>query len=86
MKSVIVASTNPVKIEVARRAFTAVFPDEEFDVQGVKSESGVPDQPMEGEARQGALNRLAFVKEKYPDADYWSSQEGGLFRDGERLA
>lgn len=86
MKTVIVASTNPIKIEVAKRAFAAVFPEEVFDVRGVKSESGVPDQPMEGEAREGALNRLAFVKNLHPQAEYWSSQEGGLFRDGEHLA
>lgn len=86
MKKVVVASLNPVKIKVARLAFAAVFPQESFDVQGVQSVSGVPDQPMEGDARQGALNRIAFVKEKFPDADYWSGQEGGLFRDGEHLA
>lgn len=86
MKTVIVASNNPVKIEVARLAFAAVFPDETFEVSGVQSQSGVPDQPMEDETRQGALNRLAFVKKMHPDADYWSAQEGGLFRDGEHLA
>lgn len=86
MKRVIVASKNPAKIEVARLAFAAVFPDETFEVQGVQSRSGVPDQPMEEETRQGALNRLAYVKQLHPDADYWSAQEGGLFRDGEHLA
>ncbi len=86
MKKVIVASTNPVKIEVARRAFAAVYPEEEFDVQGVKSDSGVPDQPMDDETRQGALNRLAAIRQSHSDADYWSAQEGGLFRDGKQLA
>ena len=85
MKKVIVASTNPVKIRVAEQAFAAVFPDEEFEFLGVKSDSGVPDQPMGEETRAGATNRLVFIKEKHPDADYWISQEGGLDREGSRM-
>jgi inosine/xanthosine triphosphatase len=86
MKIVAIASTNPVKIEVAKRACAAVFPDETFEFIPLKSESGVPDQPMDEEGRRGARNRLAFIKKQRPDADYWISQEGSLFRDGEKLA
>jgi len=85
MKKVIVASTNPVKIKVAQRAFAAVFPDEEFDVIGLKSDSGVPDQPMGEETRQGARNRLSFIRQAYPEADFWMSQEGGLYREEGRM-
>ena len=84
-KTVIVASTNPVKVEVARRAFTMVFPQEEFVFKEAKSESGVPDQPIGEETRKGATNRVAVIKEKHPDADFWIGQEGGLFREGDRL-
>lgn len=86
MKTVVVASTNPVKLEVAKRAFAVVYPDESFEYIPLKSESGVPDQPMDEEGREGALNRLAFVKKERPEADFWISQEGSLFRDGEKLA
>lgn len=85
MKRVIVASKNPVKIEVATRAFAAVFADETFEIAGVSSVSGVPDQPMGDETRSGALNRLRFVMKSEPDADYWIGQEGGLMRDGKSL-
>lgn len=85
MKKVIVASENPVKINVTKRAFSAVFPDEEFEFIAVKSTSGVPEQPMEDETRQGAENRLQFVKKLYSEADFWISQEGGVFRDGKSL-
>ena len=85
MKQVIVASTNPVKVRVAEKAFAAVFPGEEFAFTAVKSDSGVPDQPMEEETRHGAHNRLVFVRERHPDADFWISQEGGLHREGDRL-
>ena len=85
MKTVVVASENPVKIAVAKRAFAAVFPVEQFEFIGVKSLSGVPDQPREQETKLGAHNRLRFIKEAYPTADYWISQEGGLFLDEGKL-
>jgi inosine/xanthosine triphosphatase len=85
MKTVIVASKNPVKVNVAKRAFAAVFPDEEFDFIEMKSESGVPDQPMGEEARQGARHRLQYIQKQHPDADFWIGQEGGLCREGDRL-
>lgn len=85
MKRVIVASTNPAKVAVARLAFEAVHPDESFEFMAVKSESGVPDQPMNDETEQGAMNRLAFIRAQHPDADFWISQEGGTFEDGDRL-
>ena len=86
MKTVVVASKNPVKLEVAKRAFTAVYPGETFEFLSIESESGVPNQPMDDEGRQGARNRLAFVKKQKPDANFWISQEGSLFRDGRKLA
>lgn len=84
MRIVVVASENPVKVNVAKRAFGAVFPDEEFDFIEMKSESGVPDQPME-EARQGARHRLEHIRKQHPHADFWIGQEGGLRREGDRL-
>jgi non-canonical (house-cleaning) NTP pyrophosphatase len=80
MKKVIVASENPVKVRVAERAFSSVYPDEAWEFVAVKSESGVSDQPMNEETEHGALNRLAYIREKHPDADYWISQEGGNVR------
>ena len=76
---------NPVKIKVAEKAFKAVFINEDFEFIGVVSDSGVYDQPMNADTKLGALNRLNFIKTKHPDADFYISQEGGLFDDGERL-
>ena len=87
MKKVIVASNNPVKIKVAEKAFSAVFPNEQFEFMGVKAESGVSEQPIGEETRLGANNRLNFIKKQYPDADFWVAQEGGgLFSDKGRLS
>lgn len=85
MKKVIIASTNPVKVRVAAQAFSVVFAGQSFDFTPVKSESGVPDQPMNEETRAGARNRLDYIRTHVPDADYWISQEGGLFDERDRL-
>lgn len=79
------ASENPVKVAVAKKAFTDVFPDEEFEFVAIKSESLVPDQPMNEETERGAMNRLTFIRTHQPDADYWISLEGGTYSDGDRL-
>lgn len=85
MIRVVVASENPVKINVAKRAFALVYPDMEAEFIAVKSDSGVPDQPFDEETEQGALNRLRFIQDAYPEADFWISQEGGVFREGDKL-
>lgn len=71
-----------MKIAVAKRAFVSVFPSEQFEFVAVKSESGVPEQPMNDETLEGALNRLTFIRKKHPEADFWISQEGGIFTEG----
>ncbi len=82
MKTVIVASQNPVKIEVAKRAFAALFPETEFEFISTDSPSGVSDQPYGDDTYLGASNRLTHIHTVHPDADYWISQEGGIYTDG----
>jgi inosine/xanthosine triphosphatase len=88
MKTVIVASTNPVKIESARRGFVAMFPDESFTVSGISAPSSVHDQPLgDDETLRGAANRAANARAIAPDADYWIGIEGGVNDlDGEMQA
>ncbi|MDX2137051.1 MAG: inosine/xanthosine triphosphatase [Chloroflexota bacterium] len=85
---VVVASTNPVKLEAARRGFVAMFPNDALDLHGVNVPSGVSDQPMsERETRDGAAQRAANARIHTPDADYWVGIEGGISdTDGEMLA
>ena len=86
--TVIVTSFNPVKIEAAREAFGNRFPLHDIRVIPVEVDSGVADQPMsDDETRQGARNRVAEARLKYPDADYWVGLEGGLdFFDQQLMA
>ncbi len=75
---VIVGSTNPVKIEAARRGFAAMLdPDARFT--GLEAPSGVAEQPgSDRETLRGARNRAAAARRLAPDADYWVGIEGGV--------
>ena len=78
MPSIIVASTNPVKILAALDGFQRVFPHLPFDASGVSVPSGVGDQPMSNaETLRGAHNRAAEARRHRPDGDYWVGIEGG---------
>jgi len=86
LKKVIVASTNPVKIEAARIGFDRMFPDENFDVQGVAVSSDISEQPMSsGETLTGATNRAHNASILIDEADYWIGIEGGVEDVNEEL-
>lgn len=83
MRKVIIASQNPVKIEVTKQIFNNCFTGEQFEFIPIKAESGVSDQPKsEAETVQGAKNRVKFCQNVYPDADYFVGLEGGTIDDG----
>jgi inosine/xanthosine triphosphatase len=86
MPSIVVASTNPVKIGAALEGFRQMFPSQTFTAQGISVPSGVSDQPMsDAETQRGALNRVANVRAEAPDADYWVGIEGGIEERGDQL-
>ncbi len=83
MIKVVVASTNPVKINVVKQGFEKIFPDEKIDIQGVSVDSGVNDQPLtDNETLLGAMNRVDNALEKMPEADFWVGIEGGIEEKG----
>lgn len=78
MKTIVVASLNPVKADAVLGAFQRLFPDEKFSVRAVAVPSGVSDQPMsDAETRLGAANRARQAKTAETEADYWAGVEGG---------
>ena len=78
MPRLIIASTNPVKIDAASRGFQQMFPGEVVSAMGISVPSGGSDQPMtSAETRQGALNRANNARAAQPDSDYWVGIEGG---------
>lgn len=79
MKTVIIASKNPVKLKAVEDAFKKVFPSDDFAFEGISVSSGISDQPLSNnETKQGAKNRVAAAKKERPDANFWVGLEGGV--------
>ena len=85
MKRVVVASTNPVKINTTQNGFAKMFPSDIFEVQGISAPSEVSDQPMsDDETLRGAMNRANNVSNLVTEADFWVGIEDGIEEvDGE---
>lgn len=78
MKTILVASKNPVKINAALKGFQKVFPGSKFKVKGISINSDVKDQPMsDEETLRGARNRVNKAIKKYTEYDYFVGIEGG---------
>lgn len=78
MKKILVASTNPVKINATLLGFKKLFPGERFKAEGIAVGSGVSDQPMtDEETLTGARNRATKARAQHPNYDYWVGIEGG---------
>lgn len=76
---VVVASTNPVKIEAVRLGFVTWLTEDEIIVTGVDVPSGISNQPMtDSETYLGASNRVNSAMQALPDADFWVGIEGGV--------
>ncbi|GAB3164267.1 inosine/xanthosine triphosphatase [Telluribacter humicola] len=87
IRTVVVASQNPVKVDAALSGFQRMFPDVELEAVPVSVPSGVADQPMsDEETLLGAQNRVLNAYQAYPDADYWIGIEGGVETRGDELA
>lgn len=87
MKKIIIASSNPVKLNSTEIGFAKMFPGETFVISGVPAASEVPDQPMsDAETVKGATNRANNISRLKPEADYWVGIEGGLQLIGEELS
>lgn len=76
---VAVGSNNPVKVEAARLAFEAVWPEFAWQARGVKVASQVAAQPMsDEESITGARNRARGALAELPEALFGVGLEGGL--------
>jgi inosine/xanthosine triphosphatase len=81
---IIVASSNPVKIEAVSQAFHGLGISS-FEISGITSPSDVSDQPVtDSETLTGARNRVNYIKSNFPTADFWIGIEGGI-QPGEKF-
>lgn len=79
MKSLVIASHNPVKAEATLSGFRRTFPRVEFSLQMVNVPSGVSEQPISSfETFSGALNRARNARRALPECDFWVGIEGGI--------
>jgi inosine/xanthosine triphosphatase len=86
MITLVIASTNPVKIQAAVDGFQRLFPGSELNIVAVNVPSGVAQQPMsDEETLRGALNRSANAQAAHPHAAYWIGIEGGIEPIGQEM-
>jgi len=86
MINLVIASTNPVKIQAAVNGFQLLFPGSELNIVAVSVSSDVAHQPMsDEETLRGALNRSANARASYLNADYWIGIEGGVQSLGQEM-
>jgi inosine/xanthosine triphosphatase len=86
MKKIIVASSNPVKVNATMDGFKTMFPGEEFIFTGIKLNHSINPQPMtDTETLNGAEERSRMCQELVEDADYWVGIEGGVDKVGADL-
>ena len=79
MHQVIVATTNPAKIQAILAAFDQIFGEGSCHIDAISVDTGVPEQPFGSEAtRAGARNRLANARQVKPEADFWVAIEAGI--------
>lgn len=77
-QDVVVASSNPAKIQAVASAFAEAFPTVSWQVRGIAVPSGVAAQPLtSSETLQGALNRLDALQ-LTTQADFYVAIEAGL--------
>ncbi len=87
-KTIVIGSMNPVKFQAISDAFMKVFCPEGnlvgmHDFKKCDAPSNVSNQPKSyDEVKAGVNNRLSFIREKYPGADYFGTIEAGIIDDG----
>lgn len=79
MKTIVVASHNPVKLQATLRGFQQMFPNEDFSVEPVSVSEGIPAQPTtDAETLKGAMLRTERAASLVPNAEFWVGIEGGI--------
>jgi inosine/xanthosine triphosphatase len=86
MTTLVIASTNPVKVQAAANGFRRLFPDAALNVITIAVPAEVADQPLsDEETLRGALNRSRHAQRAHPQADYWIGIEGGIQSIGSEM-
>lgn len=77
---IVVASTSTLKIDAVHNAVQKC--GMRANIRGVKACSGVNEQPLNEETKQGAKNRAENAQTIMPNADIYIAIENGLYEQG----
>lgn len=87
MKTIVLASQNPVKAQAALAGFQRMFPEEQFVLKMEVVDSGVRRQPLSSEETlEGACQRAWAALGAQPGADFSVGIEGGVEPHGAELS
>ncbi len=79
MRTITIASQNPVKIQATINGFRRMFPEMDLETNACSVPSGVSAQPFSSqETILGATNRAQGARLLFPESDYWVGIEGGV--------
>lgn len=79
MKTITLASTNPIKAAAALEGFARMFPTDQFTIQQVRTTLLLPSQPATDEETLDCAEKRAYnMRELAPESDYWVGIEGGI--------
>jgi inosine/xanthosine triphosphatase len=79
MKTITIASANPIKAKAMLAGFKSMFPAEQFTVRQVLTNLSLPTQPATDEETMSCAEKRAFnIRELAPESDYWVGIEGGV--------
>ena len=83
MIKVLVGTSNRLKVEATKEAFSRAF-SEEVEVKGYQVNSGVSVQPFGDDVFKGAINRVKACSRR-EKADFYVGIEGGIIKKLDRL-
>jgi len=87
MKQIILASSNPIKLEAVRNGFLRMFPGEHLSFIPLSVQTEVSAQPLtDEETLEGAIQRAQKAFSLVPAANYWVGIEGGIDVQGGQMA
>jgi len=81
---IVVTSTSAIKTGAVKKILSELFPTRNFEIIGVKADSGISEQPVNEETEQGAKNRIRSAESlstisKLQKGSAFVSIENGIF-------
>jgi non-canonical (house-cleaning) NTP pyrophosphatase len=80
LKIGLVGSESEIKLSAIRNSLSLIVPGNKWDIVGVPAQSGKPEQPVEEQTLEGAINRANDALSLSPDSDLVIAIESGIFK------